>query len=107
MALTNKEAILAPFNFEVPDNLVEKAMIDRGVKGSANYTAANTEAIELTTADICLLLVNAASESEGSNYSITYDSAKLMDLRAALLRKHGVEDEESYVGGKISKKTPW
>ena len=107
MALTNKEAILAPFNFEVPERLVEKAMIDRSVKGSANYSTTNTETVELTTADICLLLVNAASESEGSNYSITYDATKLVDLRASILRKYGVEDEESYVGGKISKKTPW
>ena len=81
-------------------------MIDRGVKPTANYTSSYTEVVELTIADLCLLLINAASESEGSNYSITYDSKKLADLRAQLLKKHGVEDE-SYVGSTISKKSPW
>lgn len=93
MALTNKEAVLAAFNFEVPDHLVEKAMIDRGLKATTNYITSFTKLVELAIADICLLLVNAASESEGSNYSITYDPKKLMDLRTQLLKKHGLESE--------------
>jgi hypothetical protein len=106
MALTNKEAVLAAFNFEIPDNLVEKAMIDRGLKGTANYTTSFTELVELTMADVCLLLVNAASESEGSNYAITYDPKKLMDLRTELLKKHGKE-EELNSGSTIRSRSVW
>ncbi len=93
MALTNKEAVLAAFNFEIPNDLVEKAMIDRALSGTANYTLSFQQAVDLTIADVCLQLVNAASESEGSNYSITYDSKKLMDLRTELMKKHGLESE--------------
>ena len=106
MALTNKEAVLAAFNFEVPDNLVEKAMVDRGLKGTTNYTISFTEKVELTIADVCLLLVNAASESEGSNYSITYDPKKLMELRTLLLKKHGLESELK-TGSTIQARSVW
>ena len=106
MALTNKEAVLAPFNFEVPESLVEKAMTDRALVGKTNYVLANMEKVDLTIADICLQLVNAASESEGSTYAITYDPKKLVDLRASLLKKHGLESELK-AGSTISKKSVW
>jgi hypothetical protein len=106
MALTNKEAVLAAFNFEIPDNLVEKAMIDRALSGKANYALSIKETVELTIADVCLLLVNAASESEGSNFSITYDPKKLMDLRATLLKKYGLEDELK-AGSTIKARSIW
>ena len=43
--ITKKEAILSYFNFEIPENLVNKVLTDRDVKETENYIYA-----EFTTA---------------------------------------------------------
>ena len=104
MATTNKEVMLGFFGFEIPEALVEKALIDRAVSGTANYTSADTEKVELAVADLCLL-VTLSSESEGG-YSITYDAKKLNELRSRLPKKHGVEDEDAQ-GSTIRARNVW
>lgn len=104
MATTNKEVILGFFGFEIPEALVEKAMIDRGVSGNANYSSSATEVVELAVADLCLL-VTLSSESEGG-YSITYDTKKLNDLRSRLLKKYDLEDEDGQ-GSTINGRSVW
>lgn len=95
MALTNKEAIASYFNFEVPENLLEKVMIDRSVTPTQNYSSVTEKLVDLAAADICFSLVNVASEAEGG-LSITYDPGKLKELRATLLAKHDETENEAY-----------
>jgi hypothetical protein len=103
MGLTRKEAILAPFDFPVPDNLVEKVMVDRELKGDANYVLADKETVELCTADLCGLLVKYASEKEGE-FATTFDTGKMKELRAEILNKYGEADTTT---GAINAKSVW
>ena len=105
MATTNKEVILGFFNFEVPEALVQKAMIDRAVSENANYSISDIEKTDLAVADICLHLINLSSESEGG-YSVVFDKQKMADLRSQLLKKHDVEDE-NLQGGTIQARSVW
>jgi len=105
MALTNKQAVVSAFAFEVPDNLVEKVMLDRSVTEGDNYDSTLQEDVDLCIADVCLSLVNLASESEGG-LSIVFDNKKLMNLRTQLLRKWDASDEDGGVSG-INSVKPW
>ena len=96
MAQTNKEAVTAPFDFKVPEQLVTKVMTDHSVVPNTNYSTSETEKVDLAVADLCLYLVQTASEKEGG-YGVAYNPKKLKELRTALLRKYGVSDDS--VGG--------
>jgi hypothetical protein len=103
MALTQKEAILSFFSFDVPEGLVDKVIIDRSISPDANYTTGDTEKVELAAADIAGGLVTLASEKEG-DFSITYDPAQMARLQTQLLRKHGELDSSV---GSISARSIW
>lgn len=103
MALTQKEAVLSFFGFEIPENLVDKAIIDRGVLPDSPYTTGDTENVELAVADIAGSLVTLASEKEG-DFAVTYDSGRMAKLQSDLLRKHGATDSST---GQINAKSLW
>jgi len=83
------EALQSMLEYE-NDNLLAKALIDQGVSNTAaTYTAANEKDVDLSAADIYLILLNHPEFREGSKY-IKYTRESLLALRRALLIKHGV-----------------
>lgn len=84
--MTNLEALQATVEYE-NDDLLTKALLDRGVTSTATYTAADQRSVELAAADIFLFLVGHPDFREGSKY-VSYAKGALMSLRRELLRKH-------------------
>jgi len=83
--MTNLEALQAMLEYE-NTNLLAKALTDRGVSSSGTYSTANQRLVELSAADIYLVLLNHPEFREGSK-SVNYSGAKLMSLRNEILRK--------------------
>jgi len=87
--MTLLESLQSMLEYE-NDNLLAKALIDRGVSDSSTtYSAGNQSQVELAAADIYLILANHPDFREGSKY-IKYSTGALMALRRELLQKHGV-----------------
>jgi hypothetical protein len=86
--MTILEALQSMTEYE-NDNLLAKALIDRGVSDpSATYTAADQQSVELSAADVYLALVAHPEFREGSRYE-NYAKGALMSLRREILRKWG------------------
>ena len=83
--MTNLEALQAMLEYE-NTNLLAKALTDRGVSSSGTYSTANQRLVELSAADIYLVLLNHPDFREGSKY-VNYSKGALMSLRRELLRK--------------------
>lgn len=88
--MTNLAALQAMVEYD-NDNLLTKALTDRGVTSSATYSSADQQSVELAAADIYLVLLNHPNFREGSKY-IDYKPGALMALRNQILAKYGVSD---------------
>lgn len=86
--MTNLEALQAMLEYE-NDNLLAKALVDRGLTSTTTYTTAYQKLVELAAADIYLILLNHPEFREGSKY-VKYTREALLALRRGLLIKHGV-----------------
>jgi hypothetical protein len=105
MALTIQEAIEAPFNFELPENLVERTMINHSLDGLGTYASSDEKGVDLAVADLCSQLITLSSESEGG-LSMTYDVNRLNRLRSTILRKWDMENENYSIGG-VNSRSVW
>ena len=99
--MTNKEALIANVGFSVPDNMVEKAMIDNDVTGATTYTSADAESIDLCTIPILKLVLSMPDVSEGG-YRINFDRASAQKRLDDLL-----EDYEITKGPTVTGKSVW
>lgn len=78
--------------------LFEKILLDRGVTGTAAYTASGKENIDLCLADLYIYLSTHPVVKEGSR-TITYSSSALKMLAETIYRKyddsalHGVDSD--------------
>ena len=88
--MTNLAALQSMVEYD-NDDLLSKALTDRGVSSSATYSAANQQSVELAAADIYLVLLNHPDFREGSK-SIAYKPGALMALRNRILAKYGMSD---------------
>ena len=68
-------------------NSIETVLISRSVDGSAEYTADDTESVELASADLYMNMALVPSFSEGT-LSITYDGKILKQRAMAIYRKY-------------------
>lgn len=86
--MTIKEALQSMVEYE-NDNLLVKALLDRGVSTTtATYTAAHQQSVELAAADVYLALATHPDLKEGSRF-VKYSNGALMAIRRTLLKKHG------------------
>jgi hypothetical protein len=87
--MTNKEALIGVLRVNVPDNTLEKALLDQGVTGASTYTANNLKSIDLAAIDVFVGLLSEPDVSEGG-YSIRYDRDAVLKLVLYLAKKHNV-----------------
>ena len=80
------EALQSMLEYE-NDNLLAKALLDRGGTATATYSSADQQTVELAAADIYLILCNYPNFREGSKY-VDYSKGALMSLRREILRKY-------------------
>lgn len=86
--MTILQAFQAMLEYE-NDNLLTKALVDRGcTSSSATYTASDQATVELAAADVYLSLIAHPDFREGSRF-INYSKGALLSLQRELLRKHG------------------
>jgi hypothetical protein len=65
MILTKKEALKSTVNFPLPDQLIEKVLIDQSLDGEAPYTKADVRDIDLAMAGLLFSLLTSADQTEG------------------------------------------
>lgn len=88
--MTNKEALVAVLGgFEVPDDTLEKALLDVGIRGAQEYVSDNAEDIDVCAIDILQLLLSVPNVSEGG-YSISYDRGAIKERLNFLSAKHSL-----------------
>lgn len=99
--MTNKEALIANVGFSVPDNMVEKAMIDNDVTGSETYVKANAESVDLCTIPILQRVLSEPDVAEGG-YKINFDRSAVQARLDTLL-----DDYEIKAGPTVTGKSVW
>lgn len=104
--MTNKEALIAVLRVSVPDNTLEKALLDQGVTGASTYSATNAQSIDLCAIDVLAGLLAEPDVSEGG-YSIRYDRKAVTDLLLFLARKHNVTSVLNQLKPTVTGKSVW
>lgn len=90
--MTNKEALIAVLRVSVPDNSLEKAMIDNDVSGNEQYSKSAEKSIDLCAIDVLQGLLSEPDVSEGG-YSINYDRDAVKERLAYLSEKNDLVDQ--------------
>lgn len=104
--MTNKEALIAVLRVNVPDNTLEKAMLDQVVTGNETYSAANAKSIDLCAIDVLAGLLAEPDISEGG-YSIKYDRSAIQKHLLFLARKHNVTSIINQYSPTVTAKSVW
>ena len=87
--MTNLEAIQATVaGYPLPDNVFLKALADRGVTAAGTYSG-KSQATELATADVYMVLVTSANVAEGGFQVSISDKAALRAQAEAIYNKYG------------------
>lgn len=104
--ITNRQALLGFFDFELPTDLVEKVITDNGIQDEAVYTASNAELIETGVIDICGSLILLDSYGEGG-LSMKYNKKAIDQLRNSLIDKWDLGETKGSTQGSISSRKVW
>ncbi len=87
--MTKKEALSAVLQVTVPDNTLEKALLDQDITGADAYTADDATEIDLAAIAVLEGLLSVADVSEGG-FSIKYDRKSIESRLYYLSSKHGL-----------------
>lgn len=90
--MTIKEALKSTVDYPLPDDRIEKALIDAGLSGDATYTQTNEKDVDVCMIGLLLTICTTGSISEGG-YSISMsDKDSLLKVRSLLLSKWDLVD---------------
>jgi len=90
--MTVKQAILSfPGLSDIPDNFIEKLMLDRSLSGVAEYSVSLKGETELCAADCYMFLLNSPDFTEGG-LSITL---KRNEMKSTAIRLYTLNGEAS------------
>lgn len=89
--MTNLEALSASCNYPVDTIKLQKILIDNGLNDSDTYTG-KTQAFELATAALYVLIVSSANLSEGDFSVSATEKTALIDLAGGIFVKYGIEN---------------
>ena len=89
---TKKQALRAAINYPLSDDAITKALIEAGLNGDDEFTAADSKAIDICAAGLILVLITSANETEGGFSLSVSDRTSLLTTRSLLLRKWGEPD---------------
>jgi hypothetical protein len=105
--MTIKEALISTVNFSIPNNRVEKALIDASLSGDAIYAKDAEKAVDLCMAGLLITLLTTADVTE-DDVSIKLPSRDvLLKVRAALLIKWGESDKPVVAKPTVKQKLIW
>ena len=104
--MTNKEALVATLQANVPDNSLEKALADRAVVSAAIYGPTQTAGVEQAAMDILWGVLTSADVSEGG-YSVRYDRAAIKSRLIFLAKKYGAADILAGINPSVSSPRVW
>lgn len=104
--MTNKEALIAVLRVDLPDNSLEKSMMDQGVTPGDGYTTDNAKAIDLCAVDLLAGLLSQPDVSEGG-FSLKYDRASIKERLLFLARKHNVTTVLAQFKPTVTSKSVW
>jgi hypothetical protein len=105
--MTKLEALKATIEFEYTnDNLFTKVLTDRGITGSATYTASDAQDIDLCLADIYLYLAQHPDYTEGKQ-SEKWSGIDLIQARNDLFAKYGLRPPEQSAKKVINGTRSW
>lgn len=98
--MTNKEALIAAVGFTVPDNMIEKAMIDNEVTGTNTYTIDDAESIDLCVIPILQWALSQPNVSEGG-YSLSFNREAVQARLDTLLEDNELSSMSSVRGKSV------
>ena len=108
--MTNKEALAAKVNCPVSDDVLEVALIDRGVNGAASYSASGKQAVELATMDVLYSIFTQPDIVEGG-YQLSHPDfyRKITERLTQLATANGADDILAQLNAapSISSKPVW
>lgn len=85
--MTVKEALISTVNFPLPENRIEKSLIDAGLSGQATYGQSDAQAVDMCMAGLLLTLITSPDVTE-DDVSIKLPSREvLMKVRVSLIDK--------------------
>lgn len=90
--MTKKEALISIINFTLPDNRINKALIDAGLDGTADYLKADERSIDLCFAGLLFTLITSADVSEDDISIKLPQRDVLLKMFSALYKKWGIPD---------------
>lgn len=107
--MTIKEALSSTVAFPLPNNRVDKALIDAELDGTSDYTKASEKAVDLAMAGLLLTLITSADETEDDVSTKLPNRDVLMKACSALYRKWGLPDPFAEVKPKptVRQISPW
>ncbi len=87
--MTKKDALKSVINFPLPDNTLEKALIDAGVAGGDTYASTDSKVIDLCAAGLLLFLITSSDIKEGDVSRTLPSEGKLKTAYSMLVGKWG------------------
>jgi len=104
--MTIKESLIAALGMPADDMLVDKALIDNELTGTAAYTKDMALQVENAAIDILLSLKSQPDVSEGG-FSVRYDRKAIDERIAFLAKKNGRDDIISANVPTVKGISPW
>lgn len=104
--MTNKEALVAVLRINLPDNSLDKALLDQAVTGAETYSAANAKSIDLCAIDLLVGLLSEPDVTEGG-FSLKYDRAAVQKQVLFLAKKHGITSVVNQYTPKVTARNIW
>lgn len=88
--MTNLEALSASVNYPIDEIKIQKILIDNKLDGSQEYTGP-TQAFELATAALYVLLVTSANIAEGDLQISATDKSNYIYLANGIYNRYGMD----------------
>ncbi|MCZ4244975.1 DUF6706 family protein [Pedobacter punctiformis] len=105
--MTIKEALTSTVNFPLPDNRINKALIDAELVGTSDYDKSNERSVDLCMSGLLLTLITSADTTE-DDVSIKLPSRDvLLSVYSALRKKWGEVDELAPVKPTVTQRLFW
>ncbi|WP_183560682.1 DUF6706 family protein [Mucilaginibacter sp. SP1R1] len=91
--MTIKEALTSTVNFALPDNTIEKALIDGDLNGTDAYTKSDARAVGVCMAGLLFTLITSADITEDDVWIKLPQRDVLLKVYSALCNKWGIPNE--------------
>ena len=104
--MTNLEALRADMLYPIADVKIGKALIDRGISPTGEYSLSVKSEVELSRADLYTKLLTAPNISEGGVSISISDKQTVMKVAASIYLKYG-EPDPFGIMPTVSGASPW